>query len=168
MRERDVIMSNVEYDPGTGAFTWRTSTRGHKAGAVAGSRHKGTGYVSLSIAGRRYLAHRLAWYAVYGEWPPEGIDHINGVRHDNSIANLRPATRSQNQQNLRVAMRNSGTGLLGAFHHKSTGKFMAQIAHEGRQMYLGLHATPEAAHSAYLAAKARLHPYQTIVAKGNS
>lgn len=165
MTDLQVIAEHLSYCPDTGAFKWRTSTRGHRAGAVAGSVHRGTGYVSISVAGQRYLAHRIAWLIVHGAWPASGTDHINGNRADNRIANLRPATRSENQQNLRGPMRNNTLGVLGVCRQKS-GKFQAQITVDGRQIYLGCHPTAEAASDAYLAAKASQHPYQTIVSRG--
>ena len=165
MNDHQLIARHLAYSQETGVFTWRTSTRGHRAGAIAGSVHAGHGYVSISVGGRRFFAHRLAWLVTNGQWPPLGIDHINGNRSDNRISNLRLATRSENQQNLRGPMRNNAAGVLGVCLVKS-GKFQAQITVDGRQQYLGLHPTPEAASGVYLAAKAQQHPYQTIVARG--
>ena len=88
------------------------------------------------------------------------VDHINGDTADNRWANLRPATRSENMQNRRVANSNSKTGLLGA--KPSRNAFRAQIKISGRCVNLGTFSSPEAAHAAYLTAKAELHPFSTL------
>ena len=82
----------LSYNTDTGEFRWRVTRRGAaRAGSVAGCvRHDG--YVRIAIDGKRYLAHRLAWLYVHGELVPE-LDHANGVRSDNRLDNLRPATR---------------------------------------------------------------------------
>ena len=69
-----------------------------KAGQVASSVNA-LGYGRVKINGKSVLAHRLAWALHYGEWPDGAIDHINGIKTDNRLCNLRLATRAQNQQN---------------------------------------------------------------------
>lgn len=66
-----------------------------KAGEIAGSFDK-YGYITIGIDGKYYKAHRLAWFYVHGLWPKEQIDHINLIKDDNRINNLRCATNSQN------------------------------------------------------------------------
>ena len=87
----------VSYDPESGVFTRLKITRG--AHVVCGNLRL-DGYVSLYLDGKARSAHRMAWLYVYGSLPETALDHMNGVRHDNRICNLRPATRSQNLQNL--------------------------------------------------------------------
>lgn len=152
----------LDYDLLTGTFTWRVAHRGTaKAGAVAGS--PGAGYVCIRIDGRRYLAHRLAWLYVHGGWPDTQVDHINGDPTDNRLANLRMATPAQNQQNQRRARADNKCGLLGV--SLCRGRWQAEIRLNGKGIYLGRFDTPKQAHDAYLAAKARLHPFQTLTAK---
>jgi len=55
---------------------------------MAGSVHS-TGYVRIGVDGGKYTAHCLAWLYTHGVWPSDQIDHINGNRSDNRIANLR-------------------------------------------------------------------------------
>ncbi|QOZ26170.1 HNH endonuclease [Bradyrhizobium sp. CCBAU 51753] len=98
---RDVL----DYDPDTGIFRWRVSpTNRVKAGAVAGWRHK-EGYREIRIAGRNYLASRLAIFYVTGEWPAELIKYRNGVRDDDRFANLYQATYSENSVEAWKTMR---------------------------------------------------------------
>lgn len=150
----------LDYDPDTGVFTWKISRRGRvKAGDVAGAlRHDG--YIQIGIDGRLHQAHRLAWLYVTGESPPSEIDHISCVRTDNRIANLRLATRSENQQNQSKAQKRNKTGFLGVSPHQ--GKFQAQIKVDGKVRTIGRFPTPEAAHAAYLEAKRQLHPFGTL------
>jgi hypothetical protein len=148
----------LHYDPETGVFTW-LQTRGQQTrGCKAGSPDK-DGYIKIGINRRSYRAHRLAWFYVNGSWPTELIDHINGEKADNRIANLRKADFSENCQNLKGASKRSTTGLLGVRAQKKKGgiSYQAAIRVRGEFIYLGTHPTPEAAHTAYMEAKERLH-----------
>lgn len=151
----------LDYDQLTGALTWRsTSKNGNvRQGDLAGHICK-RGYRIIRMFGRNYKAHRVAWLLVQGEWPSADIDHINGIRHDNRIQNLRDVARVINQQNYRVATPRSKSGLLGTSYLK--GKWKAQIGVFGVQRYLGTFDTPQEAHAAYVAAKRALHPGCTI------
>lgn len=152
----------LHYDPLTGLFI-RIVRRGkEKIGSTAG-RIDSFGHRQIGIDGRRYLAHRLAWLYMTGVWPIDQIDHINGVPDGNQWSNLRQATGSQNQQNLRKAKGNSKSGLLGVC--ASRGKWMASITCGGKQKHLGYFETPQMAHEAYIAAKFKMHPFQTIATK---
>lgn len=158
--EFDAASRLFAYEAGTGLIRWRVSTNlrirvGDAAGCVDGH-----GYVRITIAldgarRRSLAAHRVAWLLAHGAWPAGEIDHINGVKTYNRLANLRDVSRSANGMNRVRADRDSSTGLLGASRHKS-GKFLAQIRQGGQYRYLGLHATPEEAHKAYCAARAGL------------
>lgn len=140
----------LDYEPDTGIFTWRITSRRAVAGAVAGS-DNGKGYIQISVDGRRYAAHRLAWMHVHGDWPTSELDHIDGIRSHNAISNLRPADRFLNNRNVHGARQNSKTGFLGA---SPKGKrFVAQIAANGVNHYLGKFDTAQEAHAAYMAAK---------------
>lgn len=91
----------LDYVPETGEFRWRVGRTGYaQAGSLAG-RLDGSGYRQISVDGRRYGAHRLAWLYSNGEWPNDEIDHINGNRDDNRISNLRSVDRATNMRNKR-------------------------------------------------------------------
>lgn len=152
------IRARLSYDPATGVFTrLKGGGRGAKAGDRAGSAMV-TGYVSLSVCDRAFLAHRVAWFLATGAWPAGQIDHINGDRMDNRLCNLREVTNRQNTQNVRRARSsNRSTGVLGVYLDRRRGKLFASIMDRGCTRLLGYHATPEAAHEAYIAAKSALH-----------
>lgn len=138
------------FDYRDGALYWRVKASNNvKIGQPAGCKKK-NGYLYISVYGRHWLAHRLVWLWHYGEVPEE-IDHCNGVRNDNRIENLRPATRLENQWNSAKPITNT-TGFKGVSWNKRLGKYMAQIRINGRQTYLGLFTDPSAAHDAYMAA----------------
>ena len=149
----------VHYDPETGVFTSRVFRGGNPAGKVLGSLSS-RGYMRFNIEYRYYSAHRLAWFYVHGEWPEE-VDHKNGVKHDNRIANLRPATSLLNKQNKRRAQ--GANPLLGASWNKRKQKWKAAIRiGDNRRLFLGYFDTAEAAHEAYVQAKRIHHPFCTI------
>lgn len=138
----------LHYDPETGVFTWvAPSGRRAKIGDVAGWA-SGRGYLGIRINRRAYYAHRLAWLYVHGAWPAQDIDHVNGVRSDNRLANLREATRSQNLANTRPRR----SAPKGTWLHRETGKWCAAITVNGRLRHLGLFASRDDAHAAYAAA----------------
>lgn len=141
----------LHYDPATGVFTWRSSTgqRRVRVGAVAGS-VKTTGYRDLSVNGRAYLAHRLAWLYMTGRWPTADVDHRNRLRDDNRFHNLREATRAQNGQN-RKPRAGSAAGFTGV--SRSGGKWCAVIMAGGRQRVIGRFDDLELAKAARLAAE---------------
>jgi hypothetical protein len=140
----------------TGVFTWKKDgDRGgpRRAGRVAGHKRK-TGYVFISVGGFRPIgAHRLAWVYMYGAALIGEIDHIDGNPSNNAIANLRPATSSQQKQNKRVQS-NNRSGLKGAFYHAchKGKKWRSQIKVGETLHFLGYFHTPEEAHEAYAAA----------------
>lgn len=154
----------LDYDPETGEFVWRTRPREmfgtDNAHRTWNTRYAGTragvsthGYRKIAIDDAKHYAHRLAWLWMYGQWPKELIDHINGVRDDNRIANLREAGKALNALNTR-GVPVGATGMRGVTRHRSG--YMAQINHEGRHFYLGLYKTAEAAGRAYEDAALRL------------
>lgn len=149
------------YDPDTGIFTRKVPICNVKAGKVTGSMDT-KGHLGFRVDKRMCLAHRMAWLYVHGELPMGQIDHINGIRTDNRIANLRDVSASVNAQNLHAARSDNKTGLLGVSWKAKANKYVAQIQVDGRVRYLGLFHDPNAAHQAYLNAKRANHPGCTI------
>jgi hypothetical protein len=116
--------------------------------------------MEISVDRHKILVHRLAWMYVYGKWPRNDIDHINGNPLDNRIENLRDVTELGNNQNLRRPKKGNISGFLGVAPNHS--RWLAKITVSGKQIYLGTYNTPEEAHQAYLAAKRVLHSTCTI------
>lgn len=152
------LRHRLTYDPSTGHFTWANPNkyRPEYKGQLAGTLHK-YGYVHISVDGKVYKAHRLAWLYIHGAWPLHHIDHINGQRADNRITNLRDVTMSQNAENRKQAREGHACGFLGVVWRARNKKYEARISIEKRYKYLGLYATAEEAHAAYLAAKRAGH-----------
>lgn len=150
------VRNLLDYNPATGAFTRRVRTSMRiNVGDAAGCPN-GKGYLLIRLQNRLYRAHRLAWLYVHGEWPPHEIDHIDGNRSNNAIANLRPSTHAQNMQNL--AKKSSNTsGVTGVHWDQLRSKWKAEIGANGTVLRLGSFASKEEARNAYLAAKAKLH-----------
>lgn len=146
----------LEYDPETGHFTWKVQKRRANAGSIAGYVSRDLGYRHIGIDGKEYLAHRLVWLYVHGEWPPAYMDHINGIRTDNRLANLRPVTHAQNNIN-RIGRSNTVSGVKGVCWNKDVNKWMAQIGFNKKHYYLGVYETIEEAKSAYDKAAKELH-----------
>jgi hypothetical protein len=149
---RDLLI----YDASTGVFTWRVTTNARaKAGTVAGCVRNH--YRSIGVDGERHYAHRLAWLWVHGEWPTDQIDHINRIKTDNRIANLRQVTPAENMQNS-LKHSNNTSGFKGVSFSKQTGNWVASIR-DGKKRGLGHFDTPEKAAQAYASAAAALHKF---------
>ena len=131
----------------------KSPKNGIAVGSVVGSIGK-DGYCTFQLKGKHYTNHKVIWQLVYGEIPyGYVVDHRDRNRSNNSRANLRLATFSQNLQNSK----GKGKYLKGARLNKKTGKWYASITEDGRLKYLGSFNTELAAHKAYLAAAKILH-----------
>jgi hypothetical protein len=151
----DEVREILDYNPDTGEFRWRKNHR--LSGRRAGSPNS-WGYVHIQINGRKYKAHRLAWLITYGELPEKDIDHLNNVRTDNRICNLRAVSRSVNIQNQTRGHRDSTSKYLGVSWDKHRRKWAAIIVLNYKTYHLGKFDTEEDAYSAYLESKRRMHP----------
>ncbi|MBT9493914.1 MAG: HNH endonuclease [Paucibacter sp.] len=151
----------LHYEPETGVFTWRVYRCAQaRAGDRAGTVSKKSGYRFINVDHGMYLAHRLAFFYMSGNWPSKDVDHLKGNRDDNRWLRIRELSRQQNMQNLQKAHRDNRTGLLGVIPYKS--RFTAQIRAGGKNRHLGVFDTAEEAHAAYLVAKRDIHPASTI------
>lgn len=148
----------LDYNPETGAFTRRMSRRGAAAGSVAGSVHN-RGYVQITVDGANHLAHRLAWLYVYGVWPTQDTDHINRVRNDNRIANLRDVSHRENMLNTGVRSDNT-SGVIGVCWVAARGKWHSCIGVFGRTRHLGRFADFNDAVAARRAAEVEVYGSQ--------
>lgn len=147
---RERLMQVLEYDSSTGIFHWL------KSGKVAGTL-LASGYIQINVDGKFHRAHRLAFLYVHGH-VPEFLDHINRVRNDNRISNLRPATKGENRQNASMSTSNT-SGRIGVSWCKRTGKWQAQIKVDKSPYHLGRYDSIDDAESAYLEAKRKLHKF---------
>lgn len=145
----------LDYDPKSGIFKWRKDKGTVRSGSIAGSK-VANGYVLIRLDKCQVFAHRLAWFYIYGEWPNEQVDHINGNREDNTLSNLRLASQSQNSCNGVLRSTNT-SGYRGVSWSKEKGKWVARIVKDRKQHVLGYFASKEEAYYAYLKAARELH-----------
>lgn len=157
----DRLREVLSYDRATGVLRWvkDQSPRHHTAGRAAGT-VASNGYLVLSIDGKQYKAHRLAWMHVHGQWPKGPIDHRDHNKQNNALKNLRDATNSINSQNRIAPQKRNSSGYLGVW--KNRNKWAAKIMYEGRATHIGTFDTPQEAHQAYVAAKRIHHPGNTL------
>lgn len=138
----EYISSRLEYNAETGVFVWKARGNpnwdGRYAGTVAG-RCNSDDYVNICLDKRMYKAHRIAWLFVHGYWPSKQIDHINGVRSDNRIANLREVSNAENARNQRRRSDNK-SGVTGVVWVPRLRKWAAQIATSRSCTNLGFYA----------------------------
>ncbi len=155
MFTQEALQELLHYNPETGAFTWRVQSNGRvPVGTIAGSIHV-TGYRQIKIGRKFFKAHRLAWFYVHGHWPHGDLDHINRIKDDNRIVNLRLASRGQNMSNARV-YKNNKLRIKGV-HEAHKGSYTARISHKGTTFYLGTYPSIEAACAVLTAKRQELH-----------
>jgi hypothetical protein len=147
----DLVRSLLDYSTESGALTWREKTAetcaddqarnrwnkliaGKEAGYIGA-----LGYRQISVNGRAYYAHRLAWLHVHGDVPVE-IDHIDRDKDNNRIANLRASDRVQNLRNI-PAYRSNTSGLPGVHFRKDNELWAARISDHPKRLVLGCFET---------------------------
>lgn len=138
----------LAYNQETGELSWRVR-RGSAAAGQTIDCLNGDGYVVVRLNKRLHLAHRVIWMMVTGAEPTHDIDHINGNRVDNRLANLREASRQENIHNRKTK---------GTYFDKRCGKYAAEIMVDWKRRFLGYFDTEVGAREAYVSAKRMLHP----------
>jgi len=120
-----------------GMLIWRVARNNNvRIGDVAGSICATHGYCMIGIDGTVYRAHRLIWLWHYGYMPESELDHINRIRYNNRIENLREASRSCNLRNT-GNQKNNKSGVKGVCKPKDRSKWLTQITASGKQYNLG-------------------------------
>lgn len=160
-----VLREHIRYDAETGSLIRIKAPRHKQSLGKKCDTLQPNGYLAVWLKNKKIMAHRVCWALHYGSWPKGQIDHVNGVRHDNRIENLRDSTPSQNGQNQSITAR-CVSGFKGA-RPKPSGRYEAQIGHQGRRIYIGTYDTPQEAHAAYLTAKSKLHTFAPILRTTN-
>lgn len=149
------IREYLRYEDGKLYWTKKPCSKvieGDEAGCLCNS----TGYIVIGFKGKLYRAHRVVWFLVKGQQPSETLDHINNKKSDNRIENIRAVTTAQNTQNSSLSIKNS-SGVKGVYWHKSTNKWMARIATEGKTKFIGRFTDLSEAEKAIKDARKILH-----------
>ena len=149
----DWVKENLRYDPETGHIWWVKQNVGsgprRNLNQPAGCKEQGYLIVTINVIKKSTIrAHRVAWFLYHGTWPKDQIDHINNVRNDNRIVNLREATHAQNQANQKIQV--GGTSQYkGVCWHKKHKKWQARVMVNYKRIYLGYYDNEKEAALAY-------------------
>jgi len=160
----DLLRELLRYEPDTGKLFWRerpiemfTAERHMNAW---NARHKNKEAFTASndrmyrvgdIFSKAFKAHRVIWAIHHGDWPDDQIDHINGVRDDNRIENLRVVTNAENARNKSMR-KNNKSGVMGVYWNKCKSKWSAEIQCNGKKIHLGYFTSKDDAAAARAAA----------------
>lgn len=161
---QEIVAKQLRYDADTGVLYRKPIPETNRLDRMRNTRfadkpityQNSTGHIQLQINGHTYLAHRVIWLLVYGAWPTKDIDHVDGDRINNRLANLREATASQNACNIKVRSDNT-SGYRGVYRSSVPGKWCAHIGHELQKIHLGTFNCITAAAIAHDLAAKRLH-----------
>lgn len=151
----EVFQYNVD-----GSFTVKIKIGYRVVGQILSGSIDSYGYARLRVSGKQYIFHRLVWIYHHGDIPKtHQIDHINGIKHDNRIENLRLATIAENAQNVNKRTDNS-SGCIGVSWYKPLQKWRVQIQVHKRKLHLGYFNTKIEASDTYLKFKSEFHKFQ--------
>jgi hypothetical protein len=113
--EAEVLNRLFDYNPHTGDLTRKTTIVTHAKKGDVIKQKDAKGYLKVRVGGTRFSVHRIIYKMYYGdEDRGRQIDHINGVRDDNRILNLRLVDQSTNQKNSYLRSDNK-SGHVGVF-----------------------------------------------------
>lgn len=132
----EYLKSILHYNEHSGLFTWKVSLGKRSViSEVAGWLDKSTGYENIKINNKKHKSHRLAWFYFYNEIPYK-IDHINHIKNDNRIVNLRNTNHNTNCKNKSMS-KNNTSGHCGVYFHSKNNKWTSSIRVNGKQKHLG-------------------------------
>lgn len=151
-KPRSIAYFNDKHCPARQISTWNARFLGKEAFTSKNQ----CGYRSTVFLGYSMLAHRVAWAIVKGDWPVGEIDHINGIRDDNRLVNLRDCKHSENMMNG-IIRSNNKSGFKGVSWDEESAKWKAQIYAEKRKINLGRFTCAKEAHEAYCIAAFKYH-----------
>ena len=166
--DHNLVRRIIDFCPSSGVLTWKVrgddmfssvrvarSWNSRYSGSQAFTTVSKFGYLQGSINGKNYQAHRVAYAHFYGLDSFGFVDHIDGVKTNNSIENLRIVTHHQNMQN--VKKHEDGRSMKGAYWRHDMMKWESKIMANGVLHRLGFHDNEIDAHEAYCRASSALH-----------
>jgi len=127
----------LHYDKATGVFKSKKAIGSITKNQIMGCVGK-VGYVIIGINKKTYRAHKLAWLYMYGNYP-KSLDHINHIKSDNRIKNLRVVTQQENCKN-QSKPKNNTSGAVGVHWLKENKRWRAYISIDGKRKYLGCYS----------------------------
>lgn len=151
MLTQNELKQLFNYDPETGIFRWKIYRQGIKKNNIAGCKDR-QGYCTIRVKGKDYKAHRLVWLFVYGYFPENQIDHINKIKNDNRICNLREISNQCNIRNCGLRKDNT-SGVKGICWYKKIQKWTVYITINRKTQYIGRYKDFDDAVCARLAAE---------------
>lgn len=165
----ELLRQLIALDELTGKMTWKPRDAGffpsaaaaaawnrQWAGRPVGLSKSGGDYLKIGVLQHNFMAHRVVFAIHNNRWPDGDIDHINRDKRDNSVANLREATCTENNYNMGLTKANS-SGYKGVSWKKSKGKWQSIISHNGKRIFLGEFADIQDAAQAYADASVKYH-----------
>lgn len=164
---KEQVLSVLSYDKESGSLTWLTNAGGRFRKGKRAGRIAATGYREVGLFGRLYLEHRIIWLIFNGSFPENQIDHINRIKTDNRIENLRCCNNSENHQNLPLIATNT-SGVVGVTWNKRYFKWQAQIGVNKKNIFLGLFDTIDEAAKIRREAELKYHTLVNGTAHGKS
>lgn len=144
-----------DINPETGSIKWKKPGRARKLGQEAGVIRRAAGrlsyrYISVGMEPNRHLipAHWVIWAHVHRRWPDGQLDHKNRDSLDNRIANLRPATDSEQIYNQKRENRTGFKWIKRIVDEKGQVKFRGTVVANGKKFYTSRYGTAAEAHAA--------------------
>lgn len=131
-----LVRERYSYDPETGHLNYKISRGRVSANGRVGSLKK-SGYRKVSINQQWIQSARIAWLHYYGEWPENQVDHINQIRDDDRIANLRDVTGLENMHNQGDRRKNNSSGAVGVHRNERDQMWHATISVKRKVVFLG-------------------------------
>jgi hypothetical protein len=138
-----------------GKLYWKNNKGKRTKENEEAGRKNNNGYRQIVIKSRFYSTHRLIFLMHYG-YLPDYIDHINGIKDDNRIENLRQATKSQNNQNTKL-QKNNTSGCKGVSWQSRAKKWVAYTKVNNKRIHLGSFVDKELAELVAVEARNKYH-----------